>query len=65
VGTRGIAACVINLRNGWRIVLSFTILLALPSGKSLRYLVSRRLGVPKNLPEGFGEGISSLHQLEI
>jgi len=47
VGTRGNAACIINLRNGWRIVLSFMILLGLLSGKSLRYLLSRRLGVPK------------------
>jgi len=45
-------------------VLSFTLLFALPSMKSLRYLLSRRLGVPQNLPEGFAEEISSLHQLE-
>lgn len=49
----------------WRIVLSFTLLLALPSGKILRCLLSGRLGVPQNLSEGLGEEISSLHQLEI
>jgi len=55
LGTRGIAACVINLSSRWRIVLSFTLLLALPSMKSLRHLLSRRLGVPQNLSEGFGD----------
>jgi len=64
LGTGGIAPCIISLSSRWRIVLSFMLLLALPSMKSLRYLLSRRLGVPQNLSEGFGEEISSLHQLE-